>query len=501
MSKEPLTDLVAARRWLDASRRSGASAGAPAGAAADAARIGAALSTQIGHQAQARGWLLAAAGSAPPWMLAAVGGALVDAAAPRQAEVALRRGAEAGDPEAMLHLGRYLMFDGRDEEADPWVRAALEAEPLKARGLIADLQLRGADRLAERWAVVAAEMGDSAAAIALAHAAAERRDDVEAERWFEWAELLGHEHVAMERFAVAARRGDEEGIDRHLAAAAVAGHPDAQMAHGMTLVENGEEAAGLRFVCAAADAGQVRACIHLAALAGLARDRDGLVRWMLAAADADPSEAAGFADTLLEAGSPDLAEQLLRVCVQRGHEDSRVPLGRLLVARGDAASAAEVVGPAAWAGLPEAAVLLGLAEERRGRLDQARAAYRLAAAGGDGRGSHKLGMLCSAAGDEEGACRYFLDGARAGEASSMFNLAGEGPDPARSARWMLLAAAHGHARAAVHVAAGEVAAGRIGEAVRWLGQAVRHGDPDAAALREHLLTRHPELRATTGSGR
>jgi TPR repeat protein len=145
-------------------------------------------------------------------------------------------------------------------------------------------------------------------------------------------------------------------------------------------------------------------------------------------------------------------------------------------------------------------VLLGLAQETRGLLDAARHAYRRAAADGDGRAAHKLGMLSDAAGDEEDARQWFLEGARAGEASSMFNLAGMQATPERGARWMVLAAAHQHPAAALHVGYQEVELGRPAEAVRWLRHADELGEPRAAQVLAALLAQAPSLRGVGRSG-
>lgn len=211
-------------------------------AAVDAVRIGAALT---GHprQPEARIWLLAAAQVAPPRMLAAIGGSLVDAAAVTEAEEALRRGAEAGDADACLQLGRLLLVDGREEEAGRWLRAAMEADPQKAHVLVGDLRHRGAGRVADRWAAVAAEIGDAWSAVNLAWSAS-RRVTARPERWLELAGQLGYEGLPMERLGMAMERGDEAAIRRWLAVAAEEGHPAAQFGLGMAKLNDGDETAG-----------------------------------------------------------------------------------------------------------------------------------------------------------------------------------------------------------------------------------------------------------------
>jgi TPR repeat protein len=139
--------------------------------------------------------------------------------------------------------------------------------------------------------------------------------------------------------------------------------------------------------------------------------------------------------------------------------------------------------------------MLGIAEARLGRTDAARHAYHRAAEQGDGRGAHNLGILAGEAGDTEAELRWYLEGARLGAASSMYNLhhLTRGTDSETAYRWLVLAAAHGHARAASLVAEIEALRGQPEEAERWLSLAktlgtsrpgavsVLHGDPGSPA--------------------
>src|SRR4051812_22329564 len=96
--------VVAARRWLDATRRNAIEVQAEAtpSQVMDSLQIGVALVRQH-RPSEARAWLSAAAPAAALGQLATVGGMLVNAAYLGEGEVALRLGAVGGD----ANPGRY----------------------------------------------------------------------------------------------------------------------------------------------------------------------------------------------------------------------------------------------------------------------------------------------------------------------------------------------------------------------------------------------------------
>lgn len=488
-------DLVVARRWLD---RCTADSGlgndsAPASVAGDALTVGIALTRQF-RQSEARAWLRAAADFAPAHLLADIGGMLVDAADVTGAEAILRRSAEAGDPDGALHYGRLLLFDGRDEEAEPWLRQALEANPLAAQAVVSDLRHRGAHTEADRVATWAAEAGDGWAAADLALSAAGRGDRAEAERWVDWAEQMDHPGVARYRAALAELGGDDEAALRWLSTAAVDADVVAAAGLGIRLLERDDEAAALPHLEAAAEGGHVTSMFLLAALAGQRGMPSECARWAATGAAHDSDEAHGFAEELLAGGHHEPAETVLRACVAYGRQASRTKLGELLLRRDAFDEAVEVLRPAAELDPKDACLLLGMGEQGRGNLDAARLAYHRAAAAGDGLAAHNLGVISHEEGDLEAARRWYVEGARGGAERSMYNLAMMAADTPEGERWMVLAAAHGHPHAALRVGWSEVERGRREEGVRWIQQAVERGEPQAAQVLEMVLHRAPDLR-------
>jgi tetratricopeptide (TPR) repeat protein len=372
-------ELVTARRWLDERSRgdAGTSDGWRERAVADgASRIGIALARQSDHPA-ALSWLTAASAVAPVHSLADIGGYLVDAGDLTAAEVALRRGALAGDASAALHLGRLLLFLERDDEADKWLRSALETDPTSADELLRDLRRRGADTLADHWSEIAAELGNGEAAVQLAWSALARDEAAAVSRWVQIAGQLDAADIADQRVAIALE---------------------------------------------------------------LARMR----RW---------------------------------------------------------AEAAEVVAPAAAVDARGACGLLGEVEEALGHIDNARAAYQRGAESGDGEAAHNLAMIYHREGDRDQAWRWLLEGARRGADKSMYNLAVLDPRPDSSARRMVLAAAHGHAHAALRVGMAEAEAGRVVEAKLWLSRALELGDPKAELALSAVEQASAKAQRRRGRGR
>lgn len=492
------SDVVAARRWLDEDAHGGARS---AGGISDP-RVGHAL--QIGvilirqhRNADGYAWLHSATPAASPTQLAEVGGMLINAGYLAEGEAALRRGAEAGDLTAAAHYGRFLLYSGRAEEAEPWLRIAVEQAPALARMVVEDLRLRGADELADQWSQVAAEAGDGWAAVDLALSAAAAENHAESERWISWAEELGHPGVALERAGLARRRGDTTQVRWWLHQAAQEGDLRAASALGAMLVADGEEATGLPLLTRAGDGGDTESQFLLAAIAGNRGDVDESARWAATGAAGDPARGREFAEALIAGRCWEQAEQILQMCVAGNDDISRVVLGRLLVGFNRYAEAVTCVQPAADKDVPEAGVLLGLAEQKRGDLEAARQAYHRAAAAGDGRAAHKLGVMAENRGDAPAARHWYVEAARAGEASGMYNLGMMQVDDPEGQRWLVLAAAHGHALAAMRVGVAEANAERFGEAARWLLRANQLGEPRARPLLDALLSQLPDVPTTT----
>ena len=103
---------------------------------------------------------------------------------PEQAEQWLRRGAEAGEQDCRIALGRLLAERGEAAEAERWYRAVVEADDSTSEaqaGLAALLERRGEMDEATRMYRQAGDAGDPDALLALGRLAEQRGDLDEAE--------------------------------------------------------------------------------------------------------------------------------------------------------------------------------------------------------------------------------------------------------------------------------------------------------------------------------
>ncbi|MGW7414898.1 hypothetical protein [Streptomyces sp. NPDC054863] len=539
-------DLYAARRWLDSGPRVG---GAPGREFVRGAQVvGSALARQ--HRfAAAEEWLAAAARQHDPLAMRELGCVLVDMGQPDEAERWLLRAADGEDLEALVHLGRLLVFRGRKAEAEPWLRRAVEEEPQLAGQLVDEFRLRGADGVADDLARYAADAGDIDSASLLAREASGRGEHAESDRWADWAGQLGDPANAFLRAQLARERSDFATMAEWLGRASADGDLTATAALGAYLLETGLETGGdpeegEALLRRAAEGGRVEAQLLVAALCSGREEWDSATDWLeLAAQGGALDEVYEYGVLHRAEGRASMAEILLRACAEEGHALGMRELARTLVIRAGREEAPGQVGnndgqmsgpgqksnsgqeesPRQPAGaaqkaratreeallwlrravravpeLPEARLMLGEVESLLGRKDAARSEYHEAARQGDGRAAHKLGLLAHESGDTAAARRWFVQGARAGEASSMFNLRlltdRESPEeefPGPGYPWMVLAAAHGHARAALRTGEMEYYLGRPAEAVRWFVLAESLGSPEAASA----------LSALRGTGR
>ena len=109
---------------------------------------------------------------------------------PEQAEQWLRRGAEAGEQDCRIALGRLLADRGESAEAEHWYRAVVETDdstPEAQAGLAALLERRGERDEATSLYRRAGDAGDPDALIALGRQAEQRGDLDEAEGLYEQA--------------------------------------------------------------------------------------------------------------------------------------------------------------------------------------------------------------------------------------------------------------------------------------------------------------------------
>jgi TPR repeat protein len=488
--------LYESRRWMDRQlRRNGeppghGPIGIDRGLAVDATSISDRLREQ-GRRSESREWLHAAALAGLPEAGAAFGALLIDENDLRGGERWLVRAAEAGSAAGMFHLGRFLLFSGQQEQAAAWLTRALEGDPYWGVELVRDLRWRGQEVLADEWMLRAAESGNATLAADASDAAARRGDRAEAERWMSYADHAGDAKALMYGAALAGQRGDDDAYHRWLELAAKHGDKDAVVAVGSHLLGQERIEEGKTLLEQAAAAGDTRPLDLLARVAWVDGDEDAQRRLCEQLAAAEAFDAVGeLARSFLEIGDPAAALRAYAVAADHGHLPARVEAARLCL-KSEPDAAVRWLEPAAAAGVPDAGLLLGMAEQQRGRDDAARRAFRAASDAGDNRASHKLGVIAHNAGDLEAATAWYMRAAKAGEAASMWNLGqlANERDPDDALRWLTMAATHGHPKAATRMGMWEAQHGRLDEALRWLEQAQALGDGEATTVIDAIRQR------------
>ena len=486
------SSLHALRRWMDRQLAADGETCAPAlvgadrGRAVDATRIAQRLSEQ-NRRSESRSWLQAAARAGLPEAAAGFGGVLIDEGDLRGGKRWLVRAAEAGSTTGMFHLGRFLLFSGQ-AESEAWLTRALEDDPELGVALVSDLRERGVDDLADEWMLRGAELGNAMLAADASDAAARRGDSAEAERWMEFADHSGDAKALLRGAALSLQRADEDAYRRWLELASRHGDADAAVGLGSHLIGQGWMEDGRALLEQAAAAGDARPLDLLARLAWHDRDEGSLDRQCEQLVAAGAFDAlAELAQSFLELGDPDAALRAYALAADHGHLPAAVEAARLCL-ESEPDAAVRWLEPATAAGVPDAALLLGMAEQQRGRHDAARRAFRVGSDAGDSRATHKLGVLAKNAGELEAATDWYKRAARAGEAASMWNLGllANERDPEDAIRWLTLAAIHGHPKAATRMGMWEAQHGRLDEALRWLEQAQELGDDEASAVIEAI---------------
>lgn len=431
MSQDPI-DILAARRSLDRlSREVGSTHEAAAVTkqrAADAARVGATAAALGPSPAQATTWLRAAAEAGDTEAMVHLGGRLVDDPDTfSEAEPWLRKAADAGNNAGRYHLARFLLFTNRADEADTWFSAAFAEEPELAMSLIAELRQRGAVELAQEWLDKAATRG--------------------------W-----------------------------LARSAPDGDAVAAATHGLRLVAEGrlDEARPVLEQAAAAGIDAVRPALA-AVYISENRVEDAFRSLERAAAAGDAESPYAFASVMLERGDRPGAIRALEIAAEAGNAQAILRLGRTMLADRRFPEAVRWLSLDAVADLPDRGLLLGMAQSEIGETEAAKETFKAAARSGDARAAHKLALLYEQENDVERAMAWYERAADQGEVSSIYNLGLllADRDPAGASVWLKRASDAGHAQAPYALALNAFQAGRHDEGAAWLQLGASRGDERA----------------------
>ena len=356
------------------------------------------------------------------------------------AEQAFGKAAEAGDGEAMSHLGVLLQRRGRLEEAEAWYRRAANASHAEAGGrevmthLGVLLQRRGRLEEAEAWYRRAAKARDREAMTHLGVLLQRRGRPEEAEAWYRRAASAGHGE-AMHRLGVLLQQwGRLEEAETWYRRMAQAGDGRAMHDLGVLLGLRGELGEAETWCRRAAAGGHIEAMFSLGARLVQWGRWDEAAVWYGRAAHAGHAEAMFGLGWLLQ----------------------HVNLGEVLRRRGELVEAETTAETwyrrAAEAGHAEAMTELGKeVVYRRGDLFEAATWYRRAAEAGEAGGMNNLGLLLEyRPGERDEAETWFRRAAEAGHSEAMFNLGAllRGRDESGEAEtWYRRAAAAGHSGA------------------------------------------------------
>jgi len=165
---------------------------------------------------------------------------------PDEAELWLRRAAEAGHPGALFNLGNLAYEDDRREEAERWLRNAAEAGHPDAMHRLWGLLREDNPREAEKWLRQAATAGSRKAMYRLwtLHRKGANRED--AERWLRQAAASGHREALADLSQLVTENGSQDEAVRWLHRAAEAGDSGAMSKFEFMLYERQQQGAASR---------------------------------------------------------------------------------------------------------------------------------------------------------------------------------------------------------------------------------------------------------------
>jgi TPR repeat protein len=319
------------------------------------------------------------ASHADPPVCFAIGAAAHEAQHLQAAEVALRRGAEAGHHKAMNNLGVFLDRLGDRGGARTWLQRVADGGDLKGMYNLARLEEKSGDlETAERWYRQAADAGHDVAMFTLGYLAHNAGDLDAAHTWYQAAVDTGYTDALTNLATVLDARGDTDAAIRCYIEAIDAGSTLAMFNLGILLTKQGDTAAAVRWYARAAEAGNTNAMFNLGHHMAEAGDTDGGADWLRRAAEA-------------------------------GHRSAANNLAVLLQKRGDTEQARTWFENAAQAGDTKAMNNLGELLERDGDGDAARHWYQRALAEDDPRAKYHLGAMAARDGDLQPLRTWFLD--------------------------------------------------------------------------------------------
>ncbi|MCG5444428.1 tetratricopeptide repeat protein [Micromonospora sp. NIE79] len=253
-----------------------------------------------------------------------------------EAEALFRRAADAGDVDALNNLGVLRAGAGRAEEAEALYRRAIDAGQVKALNNLGVLRA-GAGRAEEAEALYrrAIDAGDVDALISLANMLAEDGRGEEAEALYRRAVDAGHVRALFNLANLLAEDGRLEEAEALYRRAVDAGDVYALNNLALLLARAGQVEEAEALYRRAIDAGQVEALNNLAILLAEDGRLEDAEAWYRRAADAGHLDASfNLALLLAQGGRLEDAETWYRRAADAGHANALNNLANMLARRG-----------------------------------------------------------------------------------------------------------------------------------------------------------------------
>lgn len=265
-----------------------------------------------------------------------------------------RRGVAAGDPSAMFNLGNLLLRRGDMHGAERFYRDSFIAGHIGAVANLGAVLLQQGEDEAEMWLRKAAEARDIHGMVTLGFLLDQRGDVDETKRWYTAAIEAGEPQAMVNLGELLGRLGDKAGEERWHRAAADLGSARGMDALALVYDGQGRVADAQSWYEKAAAAGHPGAMIRLGLLR-LGRNQHEAAEDLFrdAAATGDPNAMVNLGNVLARRDATAEAIHWYRTAITAGHPGAMVNLGKLMLARGDTAEAEHWFRQAVAAGHPE----------------------------------------------------------------------------------------------------------------------------------------------------
>ncbi|WP_330275851.1 tetratricopeptide repeat protein [Lentzea sp. NBC_00516] len=342
-----------------------------------------------------------------------------------QAEVFLRRAAEAGHPPAIADLGAMLIKQSRDDEARSWLETAVAAGIREARLNLGILHLQDGDPgpAADLMEPVADLVVDDLATD-LARNLGNGGDHERARHWLRRAHDHGNTRATLYMGESHLATGDVTAAEHWLRLAWEQGNVAAAHYLGEIYFHRRDWDEAEPFLRVEAEAGRATAATLLGTLHYQRDEFDDAAHWLRKAVSAgDDAARLALGIVLVDKGELDEAESLLLDSLSMHEAEAASYLAQIQHRRGDPAEAERWGRRSLTARYDsEPALLLSAILIGQGRHDEAMEVLLPGHEAGNPAMTHNLGIASVLKGDVDAAIRFFTQAKQAGVAEASANL-------------------------------------------------------------------------------